>query len=283
MIKPRSAILDLLSPRGRRPISASAIIEACALFGISSNNTRVALARLVADGRLEKAGPAAYALGSAAEAFNRHVLGWSDLDKLEKGWNAKWMMVHLEHRPTTRAREHARRAYRFARVAEATPTLAVRPDNLRVDPYDLRDTLIAFGLEGPFFVSRADVDDYVSAQWVMNLWHADSLRAAHNRMAALLEASLARLGQIPFEKALVESFIVGGEAIRSLVLDPILPEIFMPGRERTLVFDLMRKYDRVGRILWRRFNERFERTPKVDFAPFQSALTDSGSPQSLGR
>ena len=81
MIKPRSAILDLLSPRGRRPISAAAIVAACALFGISSNNTRVALARLVADGRLEKVGPASYALSEDAEAGNIKVdLNFKSLD-----------------------------------------------------------------------------------------------------------------------------------------------------------------------------------------------------------
>jgi phenylacetic acid degradation operon negative regulatory protein len=282
VIKPRSAILDLLSPRGRRPISAAAIVEACALFGISSNNTRVALARLVADGRLDKLGPASYALSEDAEYFNRRVLGWSQLDKLDKGWNTKWTMVHLQSPPSTRVREYARRAYRFARVAEVNPTLAVRPDNLRLDHYDLRDTLITFGLDGPFFVSCADVDDYVAEQWVLHLWHTDRLRAAHNRMAARLEASLVRLGRLPFEKALVESFIVGGEAIRALVLDPLLPEIFMPGRERNFVLKLMRAYDQVGRALWRQFNERFEDSPKVEFAPFQSALAENGmapSPQ----
>lgn len=280
MIKPRSAILDLLSPRGRRPISAAAIVEACALFGISSNNTRVALARLVADGRLDKVGPASYALSEDSEYFNRRVLGWSQIDKLEKGWNAKWMMVHLQNPPSTRTREYARRAYRFARVAEVNPTLAARPDNLHLNHYDLRDTLITFGLEGPFFISCAEVDDYTASHWVMNLWPADRLRAAHNRMAARLESSFVRLGKLPFEKALVESFIVGGEAIRSLVMDPLLPEIFMSGRERNFVLQLMRAYDKIGRMLWRQFNERFEHSPKVDFAPFQSTLTDTAVAQS---
>ena len=276
MIKPRSAILDLLSPRGRRPISAAAIVAACALFGISSNSTRVALARLVADGRLDKVGPASYALSEDAEAFNRYVLGWSQIDRLEKGWNTKWMMVHLERPPSTRTREYARRAYRFARVAEVNPTLAARPDNLRINHYDLRNTLVTFGLEGPFFVSCAEVDDYTASHWVMNLWHADRLRAAHNRMAARIEASLVRLGKMSFEKALVESFIVGGEAIRALILDPLLPEIFMPGRERNFVLEVMRAYDKIGRTLWRQFNERFEDSPKVEFAPFQSALAENG-------
>ena len=283
MIKPRSAILDLLSPRGRRPISVAAIVEACALFGISSNNARVALARLVADGRLDKVGPASYALSEDAEYFNRRVLGWSQIDKLDKGWNAKWTMVHLQRPPSTRAREYARRAYRFARVAEVNPTLAVRPDNLRLDHYDLRNTLINFGLDGPFFVSCADVDDYVAEQWVLHLWHADRLRAAHNRMAARIEASLVRLGRLSFEKSLVESFVVGGEAIRALVLDPLLPEIFMPSRERNFVLQLMRAYDKVGRMLWRQFNERFEDSPKAEFAPFQSALAENGIAQSLER
>ena len=47
-----------------------------------------------------------------------------------------------------------------------------------------------------------------------------------------------------------ESFRLGGEAIRLLVYDPLLPEpIVAPGERRALV-EAMRRYDRLGRQAW---------------------------------
>jgi phenylacetic acid degradation operon negative regulatory protein len=270
-MRPQSIIIDLLSPRGTKPISVTAIVESCALFGISSNLVRVTLARLVARGLLNKVGPAEYALSESAVPLNRHVLRWSLLEFAEKPWNGDWLMIHLERRPTGRDRAAARRAFRLARLAEATPTLIVRPDNIRPESHDAAGMLFDLKLGFRFFSSYARVEPGVSARWLLTLWPVEKLRAAHNETATQLDVSLTRLYRMPFEKALVESFLVGGEAIRALLFDPLLPEVVMPGRERRLVLDLMRLYDKAGRELWRRFNTRFEHSPKMDFAPFKSA------------
>lgn len=270
-MRPQRVIIDLLSPRGTKPISVTAIVESCALFGISSNLVRVTLARLVARGLMKKAGPSEYALADAAIPLNWHVLRWNRLQFVEKPWNGDWLMFHLERRPTGRNLVAARRAYRLARVAEATPTLIVRPDNLRAPIHDARGILFDLNLGLHFFSSRAEVDSRIAARWLLTLWPVEKLRDLHNELATQLDVSLTRLDRMPFEKALVESFQVGGEAIRALLFDPILPESVMPGRERRLVLDLLRAYDEAGRALWRRFNSRFERHPKLDFAPFISA------------
>lgn len=271
MIRSKTVVIDLLSPRGHRPLAVAAIVEACALFGISSNNVRVTLARLVAQQRLQKIAHGEYALSPGAQSLNRHVRGWSRLDALEKPWSGKWTMVHLERTPAASERDAVQRALRYGRIAMVTPTLGVRPDNLRLDSAGMRDALRDFGLGLPFFVTRAEVDAEIGSQWSRTLWPIDKLRTAHNQMTARLNASIARIERIVFNRALAETFLLGGEAIRHLVLDPILPETIMPGRERAMLLETMRTYDRIGRSLWRRFNQRFETAPKTDFAPFQSA------------
>ena len=49
---------------------------------------------------------------------------------------------------------------------------------------------------------------------------------------------------------MAESFLVGGVAIRRLVLDPLLPDEIVPSAERHRLIESMRRYDRLGREIW---------------------------------
>jgi phenylacetic acid degradation operon negative regulatory protein len=272
VLRPKSVILDLLSPRGSRPMTAAAIVEACALFGISSNSARVTLARLCADGRLDRVGPGTYALSPTAEVLNRHVRGWARLDELVRPWNGGWLMVHLPRPLRSAARGRAERALKMARLALAMPTLAVRPDNLCIEPAELCASLLDFGLAQRIFISRGEVADReVAGRWARELWPVRKMRSDYARLATRIAHSHKQLAATPFERALAETFILGGEAIRALVLDPLLPAEIVPGAGRARLLAAMLAYDRAGRALWRRFNARFEPAARIDFAPFQTA------------
>jgi phenylacetic acid degradation operon negative regulatory protein len=278
VLRPKSIILDLLTPRGRRPMGAAAIIQACALFGITPNAARVTLARLCAEERLERVGHAEYAISAGAEQVNRFVRSWPRLQSLERPWSGGWIFAHLERPAPAASREALARALRMARFAPVSPTLAVRPDNLRLELADYRDALARFGAPVGFFVARAELDDLALVErWTAELWPVERLRAAHTRMAERLERSLARLPRIAFERALVETFRLGGQGIRHLVLDPILPEVIMPGAERARLADTMIAYDEAGRALWRRFNARFEQDRGAASAPFETIEIDTAA------
>jgi hypothetical protein len=47
-----------------------------------------------------------------------------------------------------------------------------------------------------------------------------------------------------------ESFLIGGEGIRQLVLDPLLPEPIVASAERRALAEAMQAYDRIGRRAW---------------------------------
>jgi phenylacetic acid degradation operon negative regulatory protein len=278
VLRPKSIILDLLSPRGHRPMGAAAIVGACGLFGITPNAARVTLARLCAEGRLERVGHGEYAISAAAQAVNRFVRSWPRLDSLLRPWSGEWIFAHLLRPAPAAGREALGRALRMARFAPASATLAVRPDNLRVELFEYRDRLANFGIPVPFFVARAELEDPpLAARWTDELWPVARMRAAHSKMAERLERSLARLGRIVFEHALVETFRLGGEAVRQLVLDPLLPEEIMPGAERVRLLEAMLAYDRAGRSLWRRFNARFELDLKTSSAPIQTSETETAA------
>jgi phenylacetic acid degradation operon negative regulatory protein len=52
---------------------------------------------------------------------------------------------------------------------------------------------------------------------------------------------------------MAESFLLGGRAIREIVLDPLLPEPLVPATERAALVGAMRRYDRAGRAAWSTF------------------------------
>ena len=68
-----------------------------------------------------------------------------------------------------------------------------------------------------------------------------------------LAGSARRLESLPEPKAMAESFLIGGEAIRTLVLDPLLPEPIAPVLERKRLLETLREYDRLGRRCWAGF------------------------------
>ena len=65
---------------------------------------------------------------------------------------------------------------------------------------------------------------------------------------------------MPRETALVQSFLRGGEAIRVLATDPLLPDTIMVGDTRRELTETMLRYDRIGRRLWRDLSARSELT-----------------------
>ncbi len=64
---PKSALLDLLQTTRGRSLPVRALLEAGALFGLQENGMRVALARLVARGLVERDGPGRYRLAAGAQ------------------------------------------------------------------------------------------------------------------------------------------------------------------------------------------------------------------------
>src|SRR5262249_46512570 len=77
-----------------------------------------------------------------------------------------------------------------------------------------------------------------------------ALRAGYRKMRDLLAESEKRIPTLAIEAAMTESFRLGGQAIRQIVLDPLLPEPIVPAAERAALVAALRRYDRLGRSCW---------------------------------
>jgi phenylacetic acid degradation operon negative regulatory protein len=255
----KSLTLDLLSSLRGGAMPVSALVAAARLFQVDQNALRVAITRLLGAGQIARDERGQYRLGEAAHAVDRRVLGWREAEQRTLRWPGSWWLVRAGELPPARSRERRQRerALSLLGFAKLAPGFALRPDNLRVSLAELRGELRELGLEAGALVAHVSELDPESEARARGLWKREAFADSYRRSLAELEASEARLAGLPEERAMVESFLLGGRVIRELVLDPLLPEPLAPEAERRALVDAMRRYDRAGRRAWVSFMRRF--------------------------
>lgn len=256
---PRSLILDLLSTLSTGTMPVAALVEAAALFELAPGTIRVALARLLAAGRVERDERGCYRLGAAAAPVQSRVRGWRGLDGRSVPWDGSWWAVHDagvgRKGPAARRHERALRLLGFRRLR---PGLCVRPANLREGTSGLREELRALGLaDSALLFSLRELDADTDAR-ARALYQPEKLRAGYRAALAELEASTARVAELPEAEAMRESFLLGGRAIQLLAQDPVLPVEILDPRERDALVRAMRDYDRRGRSCWAPLLARYD-------------------------
>ncbi len=283
----KSLILDLLSTARGGAMPVRALIAAAALFEIGENGVRVELARLSTRGLVQRNDRGQYALSRVAAPVHERVSGWKDLDSAHVEWSGGWIAVHTaglprRDRAALRRRE---RALRFLGLRELHAGLWVRPDNLRGGLTEVARVLRALGLEStaPIFVMSA-LEPALEAH-ARGLWDTDALRADYRELRAALATSERQLAELTPAEALVESFLLGGRALRVLALDPLLPEPLVPGAERRTLVQAMQRYDRAGRRVWAKHmptHGAADRPSPVDLSRVRDATHLAQHHRSLG-
>jgi phenylacetic acid degradation operon negative regulatory protein len=256
----RSFLLDLLSTLRRGAMPVRALVEAAALFDIAEGSVRVALTRLLAQGLVERDERGSYRLGRNAEPVRNRVAAWRDLPSQLRAWSGAWIGV-------AGAARGGDRALGLLGFRALTKAIAVRPDNLAGGIDRVRDDLAALGLAPGALVCELRELDPVSEARARTLWDDDGLVGRYRRHCREIETSARRLRARSAEQAMVESFRVGGAALRTLAKDPLLPEPIVPARERDALVAAMREYDALGRSSWSAFLARHgvaHRTAPVD-------------------
>jgi phenylacetic acid degradation operon negative regulatory protein len=245
----RSFVLDLLSTLRRGAMPVRALVESAGLFGIAEGSVRVALTRLTAEGLVERDERGSYRLGTGAEPVRKRVAAWRDLASQLRTWSGAWIGV-------AGAQRGSERALRLLGFRALTRAIAVRPDNLAGGIERVRGDLAALGLSPGALVCALHDLDPVSEARARTLWDDDALVAGYRRHVRAIEASTKRLRARGEAHAMVESFRVGGAALRTLATDPLLPEPIVPADERDALVAAMRDYDALGRASWSAFMAR---------------------------
>lgn len=251
----RRLILNLLSVSEDGRLSASEAVKACALFGIASNNARVALARLSASGLIEAAERGSYQLGVNGQALAADIAGWREAEARIRPWDGGWVAAFTGSLPRAdrvalRARD---RALALLGMRELDSGLFIRPDNLTGGVAAARERLLALGLGDAAPVLLARDFDQAREKQARQLWDAALLTQRYRDSRKKLKAWAARASKLPVEQAARESFLLGDEAIHQLVFDPMLPEPLSQVDERQTFTDAVLQFDRDGHAIWRAF------------------------------
>jgi phenylacetic acid degradation operon negative regulatory protein len=242
---------------------ARALVAAGALFGSEENAIRVALARLLAIGLVQRDERGQYRAGRRAGAVGSRIARWRTIEDGIRPWDGGWVGAVRVPPRSARARggTGAARALHFLALRELAPGVYVRPDNLAGGIGAVREQLAALGLPAAVIVTGLRELDATTDARARKLWDVRRLRASYRASCAALAASEKRLPRLRPRAAMVESFLLGGRVIRQIVLDPLLPEAMVPAAERAALVAAMRSYDRAGRARWAEFMRAFEVLP----------------------
>lgn len=250
---PKNLILNLLLANDGAPLSAADAVGSCALFGIRENSVRVALVRLGAAGLIASAGRGAYRLGPQAADLAEALASWRISESRVCDWHGAWIMVSTGHlgrsdRTALRTRQRALALLGFKALDD---TLHVRPDNLIGHAPVVRERLRKLGLEldAPVFAAT-DLPPELDAR-ARTLWQGEALNSAYRQTRQKLQAWLARADELEPEVAARECYLLGNEAIRQLVFDPLLPEPLVDTAERRAFASTVLAFDEAGHRIWR--------------------------------
>jgi phenylacetic acid degradation operon negative regulatory protein len=250
---PKSLIFDLLSTLAGGTMPVGALVQAAQLFEIAENSLRVALARLLAAGQVERDERGRYRLSASAAPIDRRVRQWRRLGERLEEWRGSWIGV-CTSADGARRRE---RALRWLGFRALHPGLGVRPSNWSGGVGRIREELGQLGLaRDEVLVFELSGLDPVAHARACALWNGDELCRGYRAHRSELEQSRRRLLSADEREGMVESYLVGGRVIRHLALDPLLPEPIVPASERDALVDDMRRYDHLGRAYWAGFLER---------------------------
>ena len=252
---PRRLILELLDADPSVMGQSKQLLAAGKVFGFSTNQMRVALSRLVADDLLANPERGCYALSGAGAALRKEIQRWRHLEDQLCDWSGDWNVLFTENLATessTRFRVQTR-ALRLRGLQRWRPGMWVRPGNLKGGLKRLVADVAALGMDsvaGSCVIGQADSH---CEQELRGLWDIASLRSKYAASIVELQEALARLDEPEQIPVLVETLELGGDVIRSLLNDPLLPDCMLGCDSRQQLMDLMKKYDAAGRERWQDF------------------------------
>jgi phenylacetic acid degradation operon negative regulatory protein len=251
----RELVIDFLSNRYPREMSAQEIMGVGTALGFSEQSLRMALTRLVEGAVAANTGRGRYRLSPSGETMRLEVRKWRHLDELAKPWSGAWIAVFDASVPRSdrAALRRHERAMRLRGFRELRSGLWIRPANLRDSVAELRDQLRALGLHpAALVVGLHDLDDDARAK-ATGLWDTAAMLATYRTLIDEMLASKAKLERLPLDTAAAESMVLGRDVIRHINLDPVLPEELMPNRALATLVRTMTDYDQHARQIWRRF------------------------------
>lgn len=245
-------VLDLLATHPAHELSVSSLCQAGELVGLTEQTVRVALTRLVKEGKVTNSARGYYAWNPTGNSLFLDVENWISKERRSSPWHGSWVGVldsGVPRRNKTQWRAHERslKLRGFERLFEG---LSVRPDNLVGGVKVLRKDLQSLGLAAEAHVFEIHCLSDQDEQAARALWDKQTLLRDYKRLIDQVSKQLGRVETLPPETAAAESLVFGRSVIRQIIRDPLLPEELVPSKQRLKLISLMQEYQTVAIKVW---------------------------------
>lgn len=252
----RELILDLFATRGAKIHSLATLCRAGAALGLRDIAIRAALARLTREALLVSAGRGRYASPPQPDPLRARIAGWRGvLSRRTRAWSGAWSLAITgaqERRDRTQWRR-VQRALALEGFRQPRPDTFVRPDNLCGGTTGIRERLRELGAPASLLVGRlSELDPDQGSEW-RALWNAPQLSRYYANLTRRIAASTRRVRGRSDARAAAQSLLLGREAVRAILRDPLLPPELAPDAALRALITAMRAYDDVGKAVWQAY------------------------------
>ncbi len=256
----KGLILNLLVASGDQLLTSREAVLACALFGITENNARVVINRLLVSGHLLSTGRGQYALGPTAEKLANEVASWRKAHLRPTPWDGRLIAIYCASVPRTDrpVLRRLERGLHLIGAAELDKGLFVRPDNLKPtaglnSAQSIEQRLRALDIVEPVQVFQiCGYNDTIRDQ-LGALWDCDALNHLYASQIRLLNQWLDDADHLSPDEAAQQSYVLGNTAIRQIIFDPLLPQSMVDTALRDEFFKTVRAFDKAGHRYWKQF------------------------------
>nr|WP_294974855.1 hypothetical protein [uncultured Pseudomonas sp.] len=245
-------VLDLLSGHETHELPVATLCRAGALMGIGEQTLRVALTRLVQQGKITARSRAVYAWNPGGHGLFQDVRNWLFKERQMAPWTGGWIgVLDSDMARTNRAtlKSHFKalelRGFKLLRN-----DLSLRPDNIQGGARQVRQELMTLGLSPSATVigvtSLAEEDE----RYAWALWDTGALDRSYSECLKRLDESEQAIPSMSLEQAAAHTLIEGRRVIRKIILDPLLPDEMFDSAQRRQLIEQMSAYQVKARAIW---------------------------------
>ncbi len=257
-ITPKDLVEGFLRAANPEPLTIKSLLTVGETLGFSANAIRVAISRLCAKEQVISDSRSCYRLTDKTLAINSFTDRWRLGESRVRPWQAHWICCHLPQGMGRTERNQAQKALSWYGLKLGLSGLYIRPDNLNLSIQELNSQLIDVALTPNASLFRAyDFQEHQTQQW-QRLWDIKAIETRYKSHYEKIAKSANNFFEKPIEQSLSESLILGGDTLRVLTLDPLLPAEMIDITLRKKLSDMMEEYEAQCRKLWTEVIARLE-------------------------
>ena len=216
-----SALADPGSPICRDTLPLAGLLRFTRALGHSDNSVRMALSRLVAEDLVKRDGRGCYTYGSAGHRRHLEMVGWHQAAmRVDTRWDGSWIGLFIKGKPS----KSDHRAARLAGFRPYDDGLMVRPNNLLGVPTSEKAAIPAGFATGQFWQAHLSelTDDQQQRFWA--LYDTENILQGYNILIQLKLPTKKVNSLQALHDIVTTTYLVGREAVVSIVSDPLLPK-----------------------------------------------------------